>query len=315
MKSYRYKVVDVFTTEALEGNALAVFPDASDLDATTMQKIARELNLTETAFMLPATREDCAARLRIFTPAKELEFAGHPTVGGAFVLLEEDIVPKDSSAFVVEELIGPVPIRIGPGPRLMIWLRTPPIREGRCYDPGLCAAALGLEPQDLLPMEPQLLNAGNPTLIVAAKDKAAVDRAWLDRAAQKTLKGGESEPFCVFLFTPTPEGAYSRMFGPEYGIAEDPATGSSTGPLAAYMIRHKLVSGQTGTRFVSEQGTKMGRRSFLHVEIQGERGADGIYVGGHVTPIAEGVMKLNSHPYAKKKRNVWAASAAAKPDR
>ena len=87
MKSYRYKVVDVFTTEALEGNALAVFPDASDLDATTMQKIARELNLAETAFVLPATRKDCAASLRIFTPAKELAFAGHPTVGSAFVLL------------------------------------------------------------------------------------------------------------------------------------------------------------------------------------------------------------------------------------
>ena len=294
MKSYRYKVVDVFTTEALEGNALAVFPDASDLDATTMQKIAREFNLAETAFVLPATRKDCAAALRIFTPAKEMVFAGHPTVGSAFVLLEEGIVPKNSSAFVVEEQIGPVPIRIDGGARPMIWLRTPPIREGRCYDSALCAAALGLEPQDLLPIEPQLLNAGNPTVIVAAKDKAAVDRAWLDLVGLKALKGGESEPFCVFLFTPTPEGAYSRMFAPEYGIVEDPATGSSTGPLAAYMIRHKLVSGKAGTRFVSEQGTKMGRRSFLHVEIQGEQGADGIYVGGHVTPIAEGVMKLDS---------------------
>src|SRR5580704_5555959 len=199
MKSYRYKVVDVFTTEALKGNALAVFPDAADLDPTTMQKIARELNLTETAFVLPATRKDCAASLRIFTPAKEMIFAGHPTVGSAFVLLEEGIVPKNSSAFVVEEKIGLVPIRIDSGARPMIWLRTPPIREGRCYDSALCAAALGLEPQDL--------NAGNPTVIVAAKDKVAVDRAWLDLAGVKALKGGESAPCCVFLFTPTPEGA------------------------------------------------------------------------------------------------------------
>ena len=109
----------------------------------------------------------------------------------------------------------------------------------------------------------------------------------------------ESGPFCVFLFTPTPEGDYSRMFAHEYGVVEDPATGSSTGPLAAYMIRHKLTPPQAGTRLVSEQGTKMGRRSFLHVEIQGERGADGIYVGGHVTPIAEGVMTLDSHTDAK----------------
>jgi trans-2,3-dihydro-3-hydroxyanthranilate isomerase len=292
MKSYRYKVVDVFTTEALEGNALAVFPEASDLDATTMQKIAREFNLLETAFVLPATRNDCAARLRIFTPAREMVFAGHPTVGSAFVLLQEGIVPPNSAAFVVEEQIGPVPVRIDGGPRPMIWLRTPPIREGRCYDSSLCAGALGLEPQDLLPIKPQLLSAGNPTLIVAAKDKEAVDRAWLDLAGLKTLKAGESEPFCVFLFTPTPEGAYSRMFAPEFGVVEDPATGSSTGPLAAYMIRHKLVSGDSGTRFVSEQGTKMGRRSLLHVEVQGKGAADGIYVGGHVTPIAEAVMKL-----------------------
>src|ERR1700677_1298793 len=252
MKSYRYTVLDVFTTEVLKGNALAVLPDASGLDATTMQKIAREFNLTETVFVLPATRKDCAATLRIFTPGKELPFAGHPTVGGPFVLLEEGIVPKNSSAFVVEEKIGPVPIRIDSGPRPMIWLRTPPIHEGRCYDSALCAAVLGLEPQDLLPIEPQLLNAGNPTVIVAAKDKAAVDRAWLDLVGLKALQGGESAAFFVFLFAPTPEGAYSRMFAPDYGIAEDPATGSSTGPLAAYMIRHKLVSDQAETRFISE---------------------------------------------------------------
>jgi trans-2,3-dihydro-3-hydroxyanthranilate isomerase len=145
-------------------------------------------------------------------------------------------------------------------------------------------------------------------VIVAAQDKAAVDRAWLDLVGLKALKGGETEPFCVFLFSPTPEGAYSRMFAPEYGIVEDPATGSSTGPLAAYMIRHKLVWGKAGTRLVSEQGTKMGRRSFLHVEIQGERGADGILVGGHVAPVAEGVMKLDLHADAKEKRNVRAAA-------
>jgi trans-2,3-dihydro-3-hydroxyanthranilate isomerase len=146
-------------------------------------------------------------------------------------LLQEGIVPKNRSAFVVEDKVGPVPIRIDSGARPMIWLRTPPIREGRCYDSALCAAALGVEPQDLLPIEPQLLNAGHPTVIVAAKDKAAVDRAWLDLVGLKALKGGETEPFCVFLFTPTPEGAYSRMFAPENGVVEDPATGSSSASL------------------------------------------------------------------------------------
>jgi len=131
-------------------------------------------------------------------------------------------------------------------------------------------------------------------VIVDAKEKAAVDRGWLDLPGLKTLKGVESESFCVFLFTPTPGCAYSRMFAPEYGTAEEPSAGSSTGPLVAYMIRHKLVSGQAGPRFISEQGTKMGRRSLLHVEVRGEDDAYGIYIGGHVTPIAEAVMTLGS---------------------
>ena len=295
VKSYRYTVVDVFTTEPLAGNPLAVFPDASDFDGTTMQKIAKELNLAETSFVLPATRKDCAARVRILTPAKELTFAGHPTVGTAFVLLQEEMVSRNSSAFILEEEVGPVPLRIERGQRPLIWLRMPPIREGRCYDSSLCARVLGLEPKDLLPMKPQLLSAGNPTVLVAAKEKAAVDRAWLDLAGLKTLESTENESFCVFLFTPTSEGVYSRMFAPEYGVPEDPATGSSTGPLAVFMMRHHLISNAGGTRFVSEQGTKMGRRRLLHVEIHGKEAADGIEVGGHVTPIVEAVMSLGSN--------------------
>jgi trans-2,3-dihydro-3-hydroxyanthranilate isomerase len=257
-----------------------------------MQKIARELNLTETAFVLPATRSDCAARVRIFTPAKELPFAGHPTVGTAFVLLQKGIVSSRCHEFLLEEEFGPIPLRIEVGTPPLIWLRTPAIHEGRCLDSSLCARRLGLERHDLLAVEPQMLNAGNPTVVVAVKDRSAVDRAWLDLTGLRSLKDVESESFCVFVFTPTPDGAYSRMFAPEYGIPEDPATGSSTGPLAVFMMRRDLVSNAAGTRFVSEQGTKMGRRSLLQVDIQGDSGADGIYVGGHVTPVVEAVMTL-----------------------
>jgi trans-2,3-dihydro-3-hydroxyanthranilate isomerase len=291
-KSCRYIVVDVFTTEPLAGNPLAVFPNASDFDATTMQKIARELNLAETVFVLPATRKDCAARVRIFTPAKEMQFAGHPTVGTAFVLLQEETVLRNSSELILEEEIGPVPLRIEGGHRSLIWLRMPPVREGKCYDSSLCARVLGLDSHDLLPVKPQMLSAGNPTVVIAAKDKSAVDRAWLDLAGLKTLKGTESESFCVYVFAPTPEGAYSRMFAPEYGIPEDPASGSCIGPLAVFMMRHSLISNAAGTRFVSEQGTQMGRRSLLHVELQGKDAAEGIYVGGNVTPLVDAVMTL-----------------------
>jgi trans-2,3-dihydro-3-hydroxyanthranilate isomerase len=292
LRSYRYRVVDVFTERPLEGNALAVFPDASGLDDATMRKIAKELNLSETTFVYPASRADCAANVRIFTPTRELPFAGHPTIGTSFVLLDEGMVPKDSERFALEEKVGPVSIRVDPGERPLIWLTTPPIKSGRTFDPGGCARALGIEPGDLLEITPQLLSSGNPTIFIAVKDKEVVDRAWLDLQGMKALTDGQPEPACVFVFAPTSGGAYSRMFAPEYGIVEDPATGSSTGPLAAFMLRHGLVSGAADSRFVSEQGTKMGRRSFLHVQLHGEQGADGIEVGGYVSPVAEATLRL-----------------------
>jgi trans-2,3-dihydro-3-hydroxyanthranilate isomerase len=288
--SHRYRVVDVFTERPLEGNPLAVFPDASDIDDGTMQKIARELNLSETTFVVPSTRAGCAARVRIFTPTREMIFAGHPTVGTAFVLLDDGVVSGER--FALDEKVGPVPVRVEAGEPPCIWLTTPPISAGRTYDRELCARVVGLVPGDLLDVAPQLLSAGNPTIFIAVGDKAAVDRAWLDLQGNKTLKGTDEEPVCVFVFTPTPEGAYSRMFAPEHGVIEDPATGSSTGPLAAFMMRHGLVPDAAGTRFLSEQGTRMKRRSILHVQIYGTGGADGIEVGGHVTPVVEATMSF-----------------------
>jgi trans-2,3-dihydro-3-hydroxyanthranilate isomerase len=292
MALLHYRIVDVFTTEALEGNPLAVFLDASQIDGAVMQKIAREMNLAETVFVLPSDNPTCAARVRIFTPNKEMIFAGHPTIGTAFVLLNEGRVLQKCEPFFLDEKIGPVQIWIETGVRPMIWLRTPPISEGKVYDRSICAHALGLDEDDLLGVAPQLLNAGNPTLLIALRNEEAVDRACLDMQGMRSLRDGEAEPFCVFVFSRMRGGAYSRMFAPEYGIAEDPATGSSTGPLAAFMMKHGLVTGSSGTRFTSEQGTKMGRRSLLHVRMAGDRGTDGIFVGGHVTAIAEGTMKL-----------------------
>ncbi len=291
-RSYRYRVVDVFTKVALEGNALGVFPDARGMNTETMQKIARELNLAETTFVFPPTRQDCAARVRIFTPGREMPFAGHPTIGTSFVLLEEGAIASGTDRFSLEEGVGPVVVRVESGDRPMIWLRTPTITFGKTYERGRCAEALGLAGDDLVAVTPQVVSAANPAVFVAVKDKAAVDRAWLDSHGLKMLKGNDSEVLLTFVFTATAEGAYSRMFAPEHGIAEDPATGSATGPLAAFMMRNGLVSSEAGTRFVSEQGTKTGRKSLLHVLICGENGAEGIEVGGYVTPVMEGEMRL-----------------------
>ncbi len=291
-RSFRYFVVDVFTDTPLEGNPLAVFPDAQGIADATMQSIARELNLSETTFVLPPTRKDCVAQVRIFTPAREMVFAGHPTIGTSYVLLEEGIVPAGTQNFNLDEKVGAVPIRVDSGDKPMIWLRTPPISEGATFDRALCASVLGLDLADVLEAQPQLLSAGNPNIYIPLRSKEAVDRAWLDSRGNNALRGDYPYPVCVFIFTPTAEGAYSRMFAPEFGVTEDPATGSATGPLAAYMMKHGLVSAADRTRFVSEQGTKMKRRSLLHVQIFGEGGKNGIDVGGHVAPLTEAVMKL-----------------------
>ena len=290
--SHRYLTMDVFSERVLEGNQLAVFPDASGISDNTMQKIAAELNLAETAFIGPATRPDCAVSVRIFTPKRELSFAGHPTIGTSFVVLEEELVPKGTSEFMLEEKIGPVHIRVEPGIRPLIWLATPSITFGRLYDPDSCAKAVGLNVSDLMEVSPQVVNAGNPTLIIAVRDKEQVDRAWLESSGLSLLKSKDEPPLLVMVFTPTHDGAYSRVFGPEYGVREDPATGSATGPLAAFMVQHGLVSGAAGTSFVSEQGVKMGRRSILHVRLNGERGVNGIEIGGYVSPVAEAKMTL-----------------------
>ena len=292
MALYRYRVVDVFTETALEGNPLAVFPDASGIDDRTMQKIARELNLSETVFVVPVTRADCAARIRIFTSTMEILFAGHPTVGASFVLLEDALVPKEPGHFLLEEKVGPVAVRVEPGDRPLIWLKTPPIQFGRTYDRAICGRSLGLDQADLLDIAPQLVSAGNPNIFIPARDKGAVDRAWLDLSGLRSIQPAGEGPVCVFVFAPTADGAYSRMFAPEHGVIEDPATGSATGPLAAYMLRNGLTPRDKGSRFISEQGTKMGRRSLLHVLIHGENGADGIEVGGYVTPLVEATMTL-----------------------
>jgi trans-2,3-dihydro-3-hydroxyanthranilate isomerase len=267
---------------------LAVFLDAQGLDDASMQRIARELNLPEVTFVLPSSLAGCVADVRIFTPLKEMVFAGHPTIGTASVLRDKGAVPPSLTDFQLQEKVGPVPVRVADDGSEIIRLRTPKIEWERAFEPTLCADVLGLPAGDLVGngVAPQLLSAGNPTLFVPLRNQESVDRSWLTPDGMKVLRGDEPEPFCVFPFAARPEGAYSRMFAPDYGIPEDAATGSATGPLAAFMTKHRLTS---ASRFVSEQGTKMGRRSLLHVHIQE---AGDIDVGGHVTPVGEGTIRF-----------------------
>lgn len=296
---FAYHVVDVFTTIPLEGNSLAVFPDASGLDSAMMQRIARELNLSETTFIIPAESDGQVTRVRIFTPVSEMEFAGHPTIGTAFILRRLRVVPIDSKRFVLRENVGDVCVRVDDGDDPIIWLTTPAIEKLAEYPRAACAAMLGLDEKQLVSGVPcELLSAGNPHIFIAVDSPASVDAAQLDVAAFLQIIMDRTTPTCVFVFAPTDSGAYSRMFAPQLGIAEDPATGSATGPLAMFMMRHALVPRENGTRFVSEQGTKMGRRSFLHVSVHGDMGADGIEVGGNVAHVATATLQLAFPPTA-----------------
>src|ERR1019366_1511718 len=152
LRGLHYEVVDVFTRNIFEGNALAGFPDAARLDDKTMQRIARELNLSETVFIFPSALAGCVARLRIFAPLRELNFAGQPTIGAAFVLLKDN----PAECISMEENVGPVRVRVEKGDRPLIWLTTPPIAEGPTFSRQLCAAALGLQDQELATAQPQL---------------------------------------------------------------------------------------------------------------------------------------------------------------
>ncbi|MFZ0032352.1 MAG: PhzF family phenazine biosynthesis protein [Candidatus Cybelea sp.] len=293
MAQFPYDVVDVFTTTALEGNALAVFPDASGIDDATMQRVAREMNLSETTFILPAESEGDATRVRIFTPARELPFAGHPTIGTAYVMRMLGIVPAGAKRFVLHENVGRVPIRVDDGDDPILWLTTPPMTRLGEFAAEACARALSLSSERLAADVPcEQLSAGAPLIFVAVKDRAAVDDAEVDSAAFAALMREGKAPSPIFVFAATERGAYSRMFAPVLGIVEDPATGGATGPLAAFMMEHGLVARAGGTRFVSEQGVKMGRRSILHVFVHGEGGKEGIEVGGNVVPVASGTMRL-----------------------
>jgi trans-2,3-dihydro-3-hydroxyanthranilate isomerase len=298
---YRLRTVDVFTERALAGNPLAVVLDAEGLSDDLMQAIAREMNLSETTFVLPA-QHGGSARVRIFTPHAELPFAGHPTIGTAWVLLDEGLVSARADVLVLEEEIGPVPVRVdSTAARPLLWMTHPPARFGEVVaERAQMAAALGLEESELAPSIPiQVVSTGVGFVYVALRDARAVDAATSsgERLAKVLARYG-SPP--VFLFArQDSRRLYSRMFGPHSltQIVEDPATGSASGPLGAFAVRYGLVPRDTQVEIVSEQGTRMGRQSFVHIKIAYPDGGDipqRIEVGGSVVPVLNGRLTIET---------------------
>lgn len=226
--------VDVFTTTQFGGNPLAVFPDARNLDAAFMQRIAFELNLSETTFVMPSERDDCDVRVRIFTPRSEMPMAGHPTVGTAFVLgalAEQAGDVRDRMVF--EEGVGPVPVeRVRTASGEVRWRMTQPRpRFAPGPEAGEVAAALGLDRDDLEPALPiEAVATGPPFVCVALRSLEALGRARADAERWRKIET-RSDGALPYLFVPTGAGtARARMFAPSQGIAEDAATGGAAGP-------------------------------------------------------------------------------------
>jgi len=296
-REYAFVQVDVFTDRVFGGNPLAVFLDGRGLADGEMQSIAREMNLSETTFVLPATRPVCAARVRIFTPAREIPFAGHPTIGTAWVLATQRRL-GGAPAAALEEGIGPVAVALEGDPLepSFVWMRHRDATFGpEVPERAGVAAALGLEESDLQPRAPICTGTtGAQFLYVPLRDRATVDRAGLDVAAMRRAFGEAPLPGVFIFAAERPDGAYARMFAPHTsGTPEDPATGSASGPLGAYLVLNGLVAPGETVRLVSEQGTKMGRPSFVHIRLRGQDGvATDISVGGSVVPVLEGRLRV-----------------------
>ena len=294
--SYRVRTVDVFTARPLAGNQLAVVLDADGLDPGKMQDFAREMNISETTYVLAPADPAHAARVRIFTPTAELAFAGHPTIGTAWVIRDEGLIPAGAESLVLEEGIGPVPVRVdAQADPAVLWMTHPEVSFGAVFeDRTALVQALCLAPSDLaegIPM--QVASTGNPFLFVALREPQAVDAAQCDAAALRRAFAGHVAE-AVFIFAPAGPGRlYSRMFAPlTLGIWEDPATGSGTGPLGAFAVKHGLVPKAAEVDLVCEQGTRMGRQSFLKIRLA-YSSADLpslIEVGGSVRPVLSGEL-------------------------
>ncbi|OFV92836.1 MAG: hypothetical protein A3G76_02560 [Acidobacteria bacterium RIFCSPLOWO2_12_FULL_65_11] len=303
MPSYRYLHLDVFTDRLFGGNPLAVVLDPRGLSTETMQAVAKEMNFSETTFVLPPEQPGTDVRLRIFTPAAELPFAGHPTIGSAFALAHAGVIAHLRDQWVFGLGVGPVPVSLTwRDERLAFaWMTQPiPTFGDPIPEPGRVAAALGLSEAAVggtgLPV--QVVSSGAPFLFVPLTTRRAVDCASVDPAAIEALfEWANIDALGVFLFSPERAGdratVYSRMFAPKLGIMEDPATGGAGGPLGSYLVRHKVVPPEQAGGMLNLQGVKMGRPSHIHISIGMEKGECAcVRVGGESVLAGEGTLYI-----------------------
>jgi trans-2,3-dihydro-3-hydroxyanthranilate isomerase len=280
VRTWDYLVLDVFTDTPLEGNPLAVFPDASGIPGPLMQRTARELNLSETVFVQPAKRGG-DARIRIFTPTQELPFAGHPTLGAAFVVGTRDA----NDRVRLETGIGVIPVDLErrDGRVVFGWL-TQPVPRWRPYEhAGEVLDALGVASSEL-PVE--AYDNGPLHVYVTLADEEEVAALQPDLARLARLEG-----VGVNAIAGVGRRWRSRMFGPGLGVDEDPATGSAAGPLAVHLVRHGRLRSEEELEI--RQGRELGRPSRLLARVEGSATRmTAVQVGGAAVVVAQGRYRL-----------------------
>jgi trans-2,3-dihydro-3-hydroxyanthranilate isomerase len=294
----RFVTLDVFTDRRFAGNPLAVVLDSEGLEAPAMQAVAREFNLAETVFLLAPDDSAHRAKLRIFTPGRELPFAGHPTVGTAVLLACRD-GGADHCELVLEEGIGPVSCNVEPGGdrgRARFFIPREPERIGTVEDASRIAAALGLALDDLgcEGFVPESWTAGNPVTFVPVRGLEAIGRARPDPA--RWDEGfGPDDPQIAYLFcrqTVEPQHSYhARMFAPAFGIREDPATGSAAAAFAGLIAASGRRDDGEHTIAI-EQGYEMGRPSLMQLSLTLRQGKlTSAAIGGDAVMVSEGTIE------------------------
>jgi trans-2,3-dihydro-3-hydroxyanthranilate isomerase len=276
---HRYVVVDVFTSTPLAGNQLAVFTDARDIPVDQLQRLAKEMNLSETTFVYPP-EADGHVRMRIFTPSAELPFAGHPTLGTAFVLA----APLQLVEIKIETAGGTIPVQLErDGARIVFGRMTQPMPTIAPFDGADdLLDVLGVEAQ--LPVE--LYDNGVPHVFVGlgSDDEVAALRPDFQRLSEFGAVG-------INCFAGDGLRWKTRMFGPGLGMSEDPATGSAAGPLALHLARHGRIS--FGDEIEIVQGVEIGRHSTLYARVVGSADSiERIEVGGSAVVVARGEFQL-----------------------
>lgn len=308
MEPYRFVQLDVFTEEPFAGNPLAVFPEAEGITDEMMMKIAREMNLSETVFVLPARDENTLRQLRIFTPARELPFAGHPVVGTWNALAREGVVPVPEGGngwTTIKQEVGigvlPVDIEFADGMPSQVVMTQGQFQVMGEVDDGNdqaeIARALGLAREDLdetLPV--QIISTGMSFLAVPVRAIADLSRCKVNAGLLAEIYTRSGSTGCLAFSRETLEigesRAHARMFAPADNIPEDPATGSACGALGAYLVHHGVsgvepVDGRH--KFVIEQGDFIKRPSRLRLDVKGEAGAvEVVRVGGSSVVVAHG---------------------------